>query len=108
MELEKLLCPQCGGNDLEPFGLKAFKCRFCGAVLKISEPEKKAIPPSAQEPKRSSHYSAPLDTNFRNTTRLNYDRDEETDPGSDFIKSIVYSALAVGIIGLIVYLVLFL
>jgi hypothetical protein len=34
--------------------------------------------------------------------------DEEADPGSDFLKSIVCSVLAVGIIGLIVYLVLFL
>jgi tRNA(Ile2) C34 agmatinyltransferase TiaS len=51
MELEKLLCPQCGGNDLETFGLKAFKCRFCGAVLKMGEPEKMAGPPATPEPK---------------------------------------------------------
>jgi uncharacterized protein (DUF983 family) len=46
-ELEKLVCPQCGGNDLLPFGNSAYKCQACGTVLK------------------DNHYSAPVSTDFR-------------------------------------------
>ncbi|HEU4718189.1 MAG TPA: hypothetical protein VFU15_10155 [Bacteroidia bacterium] len=69
MTLEKLLCPQCGGNDLEPFGTDAYKCRFCGAVLKEEHEEKK-------EPE--THYVAPPSTDFSNR-RTSYADDDDSD-----------------------------
>ena len=56
-ELEKLVCPQCGGNDLQPFGNSAYKCQACGTILKDEQPVVKVV--------EVNHYSAPLSNDFR-------------------------------------------
>ncbi|MBI3509028.1 MAG: hypothetical protein HY064_00075 [Bacteroidetes bacterium] len=39
MTLEKLICPQCGGNDLEETGDLHYKCNFCGTAFRDEEVE---------------------------------------------------------------------
>jgi hypothetical protein len=50
--MEVLVCPQCGGNDLNPFGAFAYKCEACGTILKEDTKEKPAPP--------KTHYVAPV------------------------------------------------
>jgi hypothetical protein len=60
--MEKLICPQCGSNELAPFGA-AFKCESCGTILKedsSTNTEKKPVEP----PGPKTHYAAPA-TDFR-------------------------------------------
>ena len=105
-ELEKLICPQCGGNDLQPFGNSAYKCQSCGTILK-DEPEVK-VP-------ETKHYVAPLSSDFTNSIDrkepvfLNseerygdtYEEKTENMDGDSFLKIII----AIGgliVIGLVV------
>jgi hypothetical protein len=49
--MEKIICPQCGGNDFQLFGNSAYKCESCGTILKEEPEEKKVTPknyPSSQ------------------------------------------------------------
>lgn len=61
-QLEKLICPQCGGNELNTFGQSAYKCESCGTILKDKAEDKKA---------KSDHYVAPLSTDFTNSIDRN-------------------------------------
>ena len=98
--LEKLLCPQCGGNDLKIFGESAFKCEACGTILQNSEKEK---------PNISSHYVAPVTSEFLNSEErygddyLNENNDEISS-GDSFIKTLVIGAVIVLFVMLAVYL----
>lgn len=63
--MEVLVCPQCGGNDLIPFGSFAYKCEACGTILKEDEDEKPAPP--------KTHFVAPISS---------FDYDEENNLSS--------------------------
>jgi hypothetical protein len=86
MALEKLSCPQCGGNELQPFGYRTYKCDFCGGTFK-DEPElKSAQPPPVPKP----HYRAPAGTDFENRIRRRYDpEDDPHDPDSGMKKVMI-------------------
>lgn len=101
-QLEKLLCSQCGGNDLKPFGNAAYKCESCGTILR-DEPDEKKI--------ASDHFVAPVSNEFTNSIerkpsyyvnseeRYGGDIEEKIDnmDGDSFIKSIVI----IGVLGLV-------
>lgn len=64
MSVEKLSCPQCGGSDIEPFGYRTYKCKFCGSAFKEVE-EKQDSPPPPPVPASKTHYVAPINTSYR-------------------------------------------
>lgn len=45
MTLEKLVCSQCGSNELQLFGKSAYKCESCGTILKAEDKPQVAPPP---------------------------------------------------------------
>jgi hypothetical protein len=64
--LEKLICSQCGSNELQPFGASAFKCESCGTILKVEDkpqaPSPPPVPSTAQpKPFRSGRQFTVLD-----------------------------------------------
>ncbi|HTL80925.1 MAG TPA: hypothetical protein VL651_04435 [Bacteroidia bacterium] len=71
MALEKLICPQCGGNDLKQIGAGLYKCSFCGGTYK-DEPD----------PLPADHKVAAPDTNFRQEEYNTYESDDKDDSKS--------------------------
>lgn len=50
--MEKMVCPQCGSNEIEVFGSSAYKCESCGTVLKEEPaPQVQSPPPVPAQPK---------------------------------------------------------
>src|SRR6267142_468827 len=97
--LEKLICPQCGGNDLNLFGSSAYKCAACGTILAIDE--------KAAEP---SHSAPPPKTEFM-TSEERYgdeyvnDKGQKMMDGDTFVKLIVLVAVLALAIFAAVYII---
>jgi hypothetical protein len=88
--LEKLICPQCGGNELKPFG-SAFKCEACGTILK-DEPE--------PQPEHT-HYVAPVSSFDDDNRFYNRDRNRDDNDDADYTKRIFG-----GVIGALAFVVI--
>jgi hypothetical protein len=99
--MEKLICPQCGGNDLNPFGSFAYKCESCGTVLKPDAKEKAepVIPPPL--PKAKTHYVAPVSSfDYEDDNVFNTDGSTMDNPDTRVTKIIF--GIVVVILGIIV------
>lgn len=96
--MQLLVCPQCGGNDLNPFGAFAYKCEACGSVLKDDPEEKPAAP--------KTHYVAPVssfryDEDHDLPTRIDGSTMDEPDTHATKIIVGILLAVLIGIILLI-------
>src|SRR6266568_2115209 len=90
MALEKLVCPQCGGNDIQPSGGNLYKCSFCGGIFK-DEPG----------PLPDDHKVAPITTDFQQEEYNTYesdDKDTSKSPGKVIGCFIFFFFLAIAII----------
>ena len=101
--MEKLVCTQCGGNELKPFGAFAYKCESCGTILKEEEKTAPAPPPA--------HFSAPV-RDFRyddenddyEPLSRHTDGSDIDNPDTSAIKLILYIILAIIAAGGLLYL----
>jgi hypothetical protein len=96
--MEILLCPQCGANDLKPFGSFAYKCEACGTVLKDDEEEKPAP--------LKTHFVAPV-SSFRYDDEHNLpsriDGSTMDEPDTQATKIILVTILVLCGIGLLIW-----
>src|SRR3954468_24685348 len=98
--MEKLICPQCGGNDLKIFGNSAYKCESCGTILK-DEPEPVApISPPPPQVKSSSP------THFMTSEERYGNEDNSFDFSSDDPDERDTNRRIAGILTVIVFLVI--
>lgn len=95
--MEKLICPQCGGNDFQLFGSAAYKCESCGTILK-DEPEEKTIqekyaaaPPPPRKP-------TPFMTSEERYGNDSFDFGDDDDGSSNATKQIAAILLGVVIV----------
>ena len=51
MSLQKLICTQCGSNELKVVSSTVFECESCGTILKEEKPKEIPQPPPIQKPK---------------------------------------------------------
>jgi hypothetical protein len=113
--MEKLICPQCGGNEFKVFGNSAYKCESCGTILKEEE-EGKALEKTKYEPlpapspfttsveKYGTDFSNDIDNDNNSTSGNNNDNDDGSSPAT---KQIVGILFAVVIVVVIISVVLF-
>lgn len=105
MSLQKLICTQCGSNELELFGKAAFKCESCGTILveeKPKEPGQRSLKDTIQQktkekPFRSARIQHGLDDqpDFRHETNDHY-----SEQGNQFVKMIFWIGMIGGIAAL--------
>lgn len=109
MSLQKLICTQCGSNELELFGKAAFTCESCGTILvddKPKEPSGNTLKDTVQlknkeKPFRSKRIQHGLDDqpDFTHDASEHY-----ADAGNDFMKMIFWIGILGGVAALVGWL----
>lgn len=109
MSLTKLICTQCGSNELELFGKSAYKCESCGTILVAEEPNE----PTGQTLKEKMHQktkekpfrSARIQHGLEDQPDFTHDADEHySESGNQFMKMIFWIGVIGGIVALVVWL----
>ncbi len=109
MSLQKLICTQCGSNELALFGKAAFKCESCGTILvdeKPSEPGEKTLKEIMQQKSKEKPFrSARIQHGIEDQPDFTKDtNDHYTEQGNQFIKLVFFAAIIGGLAMLVVWL----
>lgn len=105
MSLQKLICTQCGSNELELFGKAAFKCESCGTILveeKEKEPDQQTLKDRVrQKTKEKPFRSARIQHGLEDQPDFTHDTsDHYADSGNQFMKMIFWIGIVSGIAAL--------
>jgi hypothetical protein len=101
MSLEKLICTQCGSNQIKVVSATVFECESCGTLLKEDEPAVATQNAPKEKPFRSKRIQYGLEDqpDFSVDANNNYE-----DAGNNFIKQIFWLGIAAGAVALIAWL----
>jgi DNA-directed RNA polymerase subunit RPC12/RpoP len=92
--MQKIVCPQCGSNELTLFGSSAYKCESCGTILKDDKPQQ-------QKPFRSKRIARGLEDEADLSSDFSEDHHEA---GGQFLKLIFWIGIIGGLGGLCAWL----
>jgi transcription initiation factor TFIIIB Brf1 subunit/transcription initiation factor TFIIB len=107
MALQKLICTQCGSNELELFGRAAYKCESCGTILKEEKPKEVPQPPPVQPKKEKPFRSRRIQHGLEDGPDFSHDStDHYSEHGNQFIKMIFWIGIVGGIAALVGWLLM--